>query len=136
VAREVWSFPVLIPKGTLKATPQITDIGMPPRIISELEVRVPPGPRGEVGFALGAAKGFILPLTPGQFIVTDDEIIHWPLEEQISSGAWQLIAYNTGLFDHTLTVRFLVGLPDGGAGPIGFAPIATDALDSVLTSTP
>jgi hypothetical protein len=111
MAREVHSFDVTIPAGTAKAAPQLTSLTMPPRVVTEVEIIVPPGPRGKVGFALAAGGVAIIPYEPGTFFVTDNEIIRWPLEEQITSGAWQLLAYNTGTFDHTLEVRFLVDLP-------------------------
>jgi hypothetical protein len=111
MAREVWAFPVVLALGSTPAAPQVANLALPPRVVTEIAVQVPPGPRGEVGFALGAAGNPIIPQAPGVFIVTDNEVIHWVLESQIDSGAWQLFAYNTGAFIHTLTVRFLVDLP-------------------------
>lgn len=111
MAREVHSFDVTVPAGTLKAAPQVTNLGIPPRDVREIEVIIPPGPRGVVGFQLAAAGQQMLPYEPGAFFVSDHEKIAWPVEEQITSGAWQLIAYNTGQYPHTLEVRFLVDLP-------------------------
>lgn len=108
MAAEVQRFAVTVPAGTLKSAALAFNLAMPPRIVDEIEVVVPPGPRGEVGFQLASGGVQIVPATAGQFFVTDSEVIHWPLEAQIDSGAWQLIAYNTGQFNHTLEVRFLV----------------------------
>jgi hypothetical protein len=128
MADQVQSFAVTIPPGTPKATPLVTPLTFPPRIVDEIEIQVPPGPRGEVGFQLGASGGQVIPVTVGQFIVTDNEVIHWPVEHQLDNGAWQLIAYNTGAQPHTLTVRFLVRLlPDPAAG-LGLVPLPSALL--------
>jgi hypothetical protein len=123
MAREVQLFDVVVPAGTLKAAPQITALAFPFRVVDEVEILVPPGPRGEVGFQLGASGGQVVPVTVGAFIVTDNEIIHWPLEGQLDNGAWQLIAYNTGALPHTITVRFLVRLPASPGDALGLLPI-------------
>jgi hypothetical protein len=116
-------FAVIIPASTLKTAPIQVNLAMAARIVREVEIIVPPGPRGEVGFQLGSGGSQIIPFTPGQYIVTDDEIIHWPLEGQIDSGAWQLIAYNTGAFNHTLEIRFLCDPVQSAAVPLAFQPV-------------
>lgn len=130
MAREVRSFAVTVPAGTPQATPQVTQLSMPPREVVEVEVLVPPGPRGEVGFRIGSSGTQLLPVNVGQWTVTDDEVIHWPLEGQHDSGSWEFTAYNTGLFAHTITVRFLVTIPYGPQ-PIAAAPIAPELLGAV-----
>lgn len=129
MAIEVHTFTVTVPAGTDSAAPLTFALNMPPRQVQEVHVQVPPGPRGEVGWALGAAGAQVYPIEDGAFIVTDNETIKWPLEQAITSGAWQLIAYNTGQFNHTLYVRFLVVLTqptDAGA----IAPIPAAALSN------
>lgn len=111
MAREVRSFAVQVPAGTAQATPQVTDLDMPPRIVRSVRVRIPRGPNGLVGWALGAAGVRVLPFGADEWIVADDEVIEWPLDGQIDSGAWQLQAYNTGTFAHTLYLTFLLDPP-------------------------
>jgi len=128
MAREVHSFPVTIPAGTVPTAPLVQAMLMPAREVQEVEVLVPPGPRGEVGFRVGSSGTQILPQQLGQWIVTDNEVLHWPLEGLHDSGSWECVAYNTGLFQHTITVRFLVNLP-GGVGPVaGPGPIDSGQL--------
>jgi hypothetical protein len=115
MAREVRKFSVTVPHGTLQAAPATFACAFPPRIIREIQILVPPGPRGTVGFQIAQAGHQVFPTEPGQFFVTDDERIVWPIEGANTSGAWQVIAYNTGTFDHTLEVRFLVDLTTGAA---------------------
>lgn len=129
MAREVHQFTVIVPAGTLKTAPVIFNLPMPPRTVDELAVRIPPGPRGEVGFAIGASGVVVMPYQVGAFIVGDNETIRWPLENQIDSGAWQLQAYNTGAFNHSLYVVFLCRIPAGQTSDFaGFVPIDPAAL--------
>lgn len=131
MAEQVKVFSVSVPAGTLQATPLITQLTMPPRIVDEIEFRVPPGPRGEVGFTLGAAGTQLIPVDPGTWLVTDDEVIHWPLENQHESGSWEFRAYNTGAYPHTLVVRFLVGIPQRRQATVSVTPIPAADLSSL-----
>lgn len=111
MASEVRNFAVTVPAGTAIAAPLVSALSMPARIVRSVRVRVPPGPAGVVGWALGAAGVRILPWGDGQWIVADNEWIEWPLEGQITSGAWQLVAYNLGIYNHTLYVTFQLDVP-------------------------
>jgi hypothetical protein len=117
MAREVHKFGVTVPAGTLQANPQVSNLNIPPRELTSVEVIVPPGPNGTVGWQLAAAGRQLIPYEPGAFIVASNEKVAWELRDQITSGAWQLIAYNTGAFPHTLEIRFLVDLPAAAAAP-------------------
>ena len=128
MASEVQAFQVVSPFGTVPASGFFRPLTMPARIVERLEVRVPPGPRGEVGFSIGAAGTPILPVQLGTFIVTDNEIIDWPLENQIDSGGWSLFGYNTGRFDHTIYIRFLLQIPQLQARLVTQLPIPPDRL--------
>ena len=118
---DIRQFQLSVPAGTPKAAPVIFELAMPPRLVSAVHFLVPPGPRGELGFALGAAGQPIIPYASGTWIVTDDERIEWPLDTGIDSGAWELFAYNTGTYPHTIFVTFLCTViepaPAGVAGP-------------------
>ena len=110
MAREIRVFAVLIPANTLQSANFSSPLTMPPRIVREIEIVVPPGPAGEVGFAIGSSGRAVIPEVAGTFVVTDTETIHWPVEDQIDSGAWTFFGYNTGLFDHTIYIRFLLDI--------------------------
>jgi hypothetical protein len=128
MAQDVQIFPVTVPAGTPKSAPQVTNLVMPPRSVTTVEVVVPSGCRGLVGFALGSAGVPVIPVNLGTYIVTDGEVLSWPLEGFWDSGAWQLTAYNTGKYPHTLQVRFLCALPTS-ASPTA-QPLSADALSS------
>lgn len=108
MAAEVRRFLVTIPASTPKSANFTADLSFPARVVTEIEIRVPPGPRGEVGFAIGAAGVAVIPIERGAYIVTDDEQIRWPLEGLWDSGSFTFFGYNTGRFPHGIEVRFLV----------------------------
>lgn len=136
MAREIHVFHVTIPLSTPKSAPQVTSMTMPARRVDEVEIRVPPGPRGEVGFSLGSSGVAVIPIEAGTFIVTNDEVIRWPLEEFWDSGGWELHAYNTGSNPHTIEIRFLVSIiqplaPGGQAAPLTSMPVDQSRIPSL-----
>lgn len=129
---ELYVFDVTVPAGTAKAAPQVTDLAMPVRRVDQVTVRIPPGPGGEVGFQLAAADMQMIPVNTGAWVVADAEVIPWRFVNLIESGAWQMIAYNTGNYDHTLQVRFEVSLPYGPApSPVPAVPDLTGMSSEV-----
>lgn len=101
-------------------------ISFPPRTVDQINVRVPPGPRGTVGFAIGTSGMPLVPAGPGVYLVANDQEIDWPLDNVPNSGSWQVFAYNTGNYPHTLYLTFLLDLVQPSA--VATAPIAADAL--------
>jgi hypothetical protein len=109
---QVYAFTPVIPAGTAIATPYTQQLVMPACVVVSIGVLVPPGPRGTMGFALGAAGVPIIPAAPGTWFVVDDFADDWPIENQISSGAWEFFGYNLGNFPHTVYLRFAVNFPN------------------------
>lgn len=129
MAQEVRTFQVTVPANTPSSAPQTFDISFPPRPVRQIEWMVPPGPRGNVGFQLGLAGTPLIPYNRDAWIIANGDTRQWNLEGVPDSGAWQVRAYNTGSFPHTLYFRFLLDLPVQGAQ--GFpAPIAAAVLES------
>lgn len=140
MSTEVRHFAVTIPANTPKATPLTSPLTMPTRDVNTVRILVPPGARGHVGFSIGAANQPILPFDEGAWMIADGDTIEWALDGQIDSGAWQLFAYNTGSYDHTLYVTFLVSLPYGpqpatNAAPVVIQPSSAIASDTGVTVT-
>lgn len=134
MADQVFSFAPVVPAGTAIATPYTQQLQMPAAVVVSIGILVPPGPRGMMGFALGAAGVPVLPANPGQWFVVDNFRDEWPLENQISSGAWQFFGYNLGQFAHTVYLRFAVMFPNriGTGQPV---PLAAAALDNPPSPT-
>lgn len=95
-----------VPAGTAKTAPVTVDVSFPPRTVLSVSWRVPPGPSGLMGWALTSAGAPVIPIQPGTYIVTDDQAGLWPLAGFLDSGNWQVTAYNTGLYDHTVYLTF------------------------------
>lgn len=131
MAAELRTFSVTIPKGTAETAPYHTQLVMPPRVVRQIRVRVPPGPRGVVGFALAHGSTPVIPYNAGAWIVTDDETVPMTLDGYATSGTWWVTAYNTGGYDHTLSFSFALTLPTGPAtSNAGFVPSATLSTSS------
>lgn len=121
MATEYRAFSVTVPAGTPQATPAVTDLPMPARIVRSVRLRFPPGPQSTVGVALGAAGVQVIPYNAGGWVIGNDEVIDWPLDGQIDSGAWQLFGYNLGSYAHTIYLAFALDLVPStpGAATLG-----------------
>lgn len=111
MAQEIREFAVTVPHGTTKANPAVTNISFPAREVIAVSWRVPPGPSGLMGWALTSAGTPVIPIQQGAYVVTDNQSATWDLEGYLDSGNWQVTAYNTGLYDHTVYLTFLLDLP-------------------------
>lgn len=106
-------------------------IGLPFQngIVSRLEIRVPPGPSGLVGFQIWHSQQRIIPYGSDTFIVANDETLTFDLTGFPQGRFWTLCAYNTDAYDHSVELRFHVD------EPVAAAP-ATPALVSVIEEAP
>lgn len=131
MAREIREFGCIIPAGTPSDAPVTIDMSFPPRIVDEIDVRIPPGPNGLVGFQVANSGVAIIPVGGDTFLVGNDDRITWPLTDYATSGSWQLIGYNAGQYDHTIYVTFKLSL-------VAPAPTSTLAapIDAALISAP
>lgn len=130
MAYEYRHFDATIPAGTAKAAPVTIQLAMPSRVVRRVRVRFPPGPSGLVGVQLGSSGVQVIPWNAGSFLIGDDEAFTFEPDGFITTGAWQLIGYNTGAWPHTLPIDFELDPPQVGAssGPVGF--IDGSGLDS------
>lgn len=125
MAQDVKTFDVTIPVGGTAAAPQTFALTMPPYKVESVEVLIPDGVRGVVHFALGSTGTRVIPSNPGAYISGNNEVLRWPLRGYIDSGSWQLHAYNTGAYAHTLQVRFLLNyVQTPGVTPATLIPAA------------
>lgn len=137
MARELRSFTAVLATGSTPAAPVTTDMSFPARIVRRVDVFVPNGPNGEVGFALANSGQQIIPFNRGEFVVTNDEKLSWDLTDYIDSGSWQFIGYNTGFYAHRIQVRFHLDLPTAQSGVVtAVAPIDPALLNAPATSDP
>lgn len=97
--------------GTTPSSPQTIPMNFNPAEVEQIIVRVPPGPRGEVGFAIATGGVWVIPDPTTTWIVENDTELAFPVTNAHNSGSWQLIGYNTGTYPHTLKVMFQTNPP-------------------------
>lgn len=131
MAREVWSFQATIVAGSTVFAPTRVSTTIPVRQVDRLEIVVPPGPSGVMGFAITMGGVNVIPVQPGTFMITDNERISWDLSNLPNSGTWQVSGFNGGNFDHTIYLRWLV---DVVPAPTSKSPLTNISLD-LLSST-
>jgi hypothetical protein len=118
VAQEIREFAVTVPPNTAKVNAVTTNISFPDRVVTSLSWRVPPGPSGLMGWALTSAGAPVIPIQPGSYMVTDNQADTWNLEGYLDSGNWQVQAYNTGIYPHTVYLTFQLDLPGTASAPV------------------
>jgi len=97
-----------ITAGTPSASPMTVSLAVGTNLIDKIRWRVPPGPRGNLGWNLSMGGVQVLPSDKGAYVVADDEADDWEIFNLPDSGAWQLTGYNTGSYDHTVYLYFFV----------------------------
>jgi hypothetical protein len=117
-------FPVTALANTPKSAPITVQIAFPQGEVVEIDVKIPPGPAGNLGFHINAGGTQYVPRTAGNFIVPDDDYFTWPMHNAINSGSWALTYYNTDIYPHLIQVGFQVneltfGPPLPMSAPIG-----------------
>ena len=110
MADEVHQFTVTIPAGTTKAAPYTQNLPLYNCQIDNIDVEVPPGPQGLMGFYLALSGQQWIPYEQGTYIVWDDNFSTWTLTNQPTSAGWQLVGYNTDVYAHEVTIRFHVSI--------------------------
>lgn len=70
-----------------------------------------------------------LPRTPGEWLIFDDVLQSWPVEDQPNASGWQVVGYNDDVYyPHAVTVRFHVAAvesPSPGEPTITFVTTPT-----------
>jgi hypothetical protein len=122
MADRIEAFEVTVPAGTTQAAPQETALPFNLGIVTDIEILVPPGPSGRVGFQIRHSGGSVVPYNPAAFVVADNEVIKWPVRNMPVGSAWGIRLYNVDVFPHTLYLRFLIEEVTR-SGPVTIVPI-------------
>lgn len=108
MATRIEVFEVEVPAATLEAAPADTDLNFDSGRVERVEIMVPPGPSGFVGFAIVHSNQQIIPYQSGRFIIADNEVLKWELESYPEASPWTIRAYNTDIYPHTLHIRLYI----------------------------
>jgi hypothetical protein len=106
MASSVSAFVCTIPAGTSPTSPHAVALDVGPNPLASIHWRVPPGPRGHLGWWLTQSGVQVLPDTYGTALVADDEADTWTLDTFPESGTWACVGWNTGTYDHTVYLEF------------------------------
>lgn len=119
MALEVQQFTATIPKGTPVASPVTVTFTMDNRELETIDVEVPPGPSGLMGFYIANNGVQWIPKTKGSYLIWDDRHESWAMTDQPNASGWQIVGYNTDAFyDHSVIIRFHVNLPELASAPM------------------
>lgn len=108
MASEVHQFSATIPAGTAKSAPVTIQLGQANYEIESIDLEVPPGPSGLMGFYIALSGQQWLPWEMGEYIIWNDRTESWQTNDYTVNGGWEVVGYNTGMYDHTIAVRFHV----------------------------
>jgi hypothetical protein len=103
----IYEFQPLTPAGTSISSPKIVDMAMPAMEVNFIEWMVPNGPQGNLGWQLWYSNALVIPQN-GTWIITDGEIGKWDVNQFPQAGSWNFYGYNSGSYDHTVYLRFLL----------------------------
>jgi len=118
VASRVELFTVTIAANTAIAAFTTTATRFDPGEVEGIEILVPPGPSGLVGFGIMHGNGSVFPREDSKWIIADNEVLKWPVQDGPTAGAWAVRAYNLDVFAHSLYFRYLVHEVAGLSVPV------------------
>lgn len=127
-------FTITVPANTPRSSLFVGAINLSNYEIESVDIEVPPGPQGLMGFYIARSGQQYIPYTAGEFIVWDDRADSWYLTDQPTGGGWQLVAYNLdAVHTHAVVTRWHVNpLSTPTPTPVGptiiSAPIETGAV--------
>jgi hypothetical protein len=103
----VRQFSATIPMNTPLSAPVTVNLATGWWQIDVIDLEVPPGPAGLMGFQLWIGGGQWIPFEPGEYLVWDDIQNSWVMTDQPLGQQWSIVGYNEDDFnDHAVTVRF------------------------------
>lgn len=118
MALEVRQFSATIPAGTAKDSPHTADLDIDNRVLESIDLQVPPGPAGLMGFRVSNNGVPWIPREAGQWLIWDDAMVTWRLDGQPDASGWEVVGYNSDdFYDHTVVVRMHVNLPPAPPAP-------------------
>jgi hypothetical protein len=92
--------------GTTPTAPASTPVTLGDSILLRVDVKVPPGPGGCMGFQVQYANNVILPWgSLAQYLILDGDDIGFDVNTEIG-GTMQIVGYNTGFWPHSIYLRF------------------------------
>lgn len=125
MAEEIRHFVVTTAAGSGSMTVTSHPIAFPPRIVRQIDWRVPSGPMGTMGFLLAMGSVPVLPVY-GQavYVIADGEHGTWTPSDYPDSGDWHAWVYNAGANPHTVNLTFHLDIPSRSVVPAAPLPLS------------
>lgn len=108
MAQRVFQFAATIPAGTPQSAPVTVPLAIDNWNLESIDLEVPPGPSGLMGFYVANNGVQWIPATPGAWLVWDDVQQSWWMQDQPNASGWEVTGYNTGVYPHSVIVRMHV----------------------------
>lgn len=108
MATRIEPFEVTTPAGTSVASFLTTSLSFQDGRVERVEIIVPPGPSGLVGFKLAHSGQSVVPIRADTWNIADNARFDWPLTNFPSGNAWELWTYNLDVYEHTIYLWFHV----------------------------
>lgn len=134
MATRILPFRVTIPAGTPETAPATIAISLDNWDIEALDLEVPPGPTGLMGFQVFNNGVAWVPYGGGEWLVWDDVKERYYLTDQPNASGWAVVGYNTGTYDHDVILRFHVNPPSVTAATP--APAVLTIMNGPQSATP
>jgi hypothetical protein len=99
---------VTTPANTPLASPQSTLWPLEDNYLKYVDVLVPPGPSGLLGFRLMWANQQVIPWGNDSWLITDNERVHVDCDFMMTITGLVIESYNTDIYAHTIYIRGLV----------------------------
>lgn len=108
MAERVLQHTASIPAGTPQSAPATVALPFDNWEVETIDLEVPPGPAGCMGFYLANNGQPWIPRSPGEWLVWDDKIERFTPTAYPTASGWQVVGYNSGALAHVVVVRFHV----------------------------
>lgn len=108
MATRIEPFEVVTPAGTSESSYLVTALPFQDGRVDKVEILIPPGPSGLMGFKLAHSGQSVIPLSGSTWNIADNVKFDWPLTAFPSGNAWELWTYNDDVYDHAVYLWFHV----------------------------
>lgn len=135
MANRIESYTVTIPSGTLESAPTTIDTTFDPGIVDRIDVMVPPGPSGLMGFRFAYGSEIIIPNDASKWLIFDNYQGTWELEDYPTGKHWAIVGYNTDIYDHSIYIKYHLSNTDTPASKAGPGAISAQPSPIIISSS-